>query len=110
MEYTHWWGPHWFWIVPFLFMILMIVCATRMMRCAAGWRRVRGQRTGWMPLGWCKPGKDSVAYRWVETPREILDRRYANGEITKEQYEQMKRDIESSSRSRSSGQQGAHNS
>jgi putative membrane protein len=27
--------------------------------------------------------------------REILDRRYAAGEITKEQYEQMKRDLAS---------------
>jgi putative membrane protein len=27
------------------------------------------------------------------TPRAILDRRYAAGEITKEQYDQMKRDL-----------------
>ena len=27
------------------------------------------------------------------TAREILDRRYAAGEISKEQYEQMKRDL-----------------
>ena len=27
------------------------------------------------------------------TPRVILDRRYAAGEITKEQYDQMKRDL-----------------
>ena len=27
------------------------------------------------------------------TARDILDRRYASGEITKEQYDQMKRDI-----------------
>ena len=29
------------------------------------------------------------------TPRTILDRRYAAGEITKEQYDQMKRDLAS---------------
>jgi len=29
------------------------------------------------------------------TTREILDRRYAAGEITKEQYDQMKRDLAS---------------
>lgn len=28
-----------------------------------------------------------------ETPLEILRRRYASGEITKEQFEQMKKDI-----------------
>jgi putative membrane protein len=29
-----------------------------------------------------------------ESPREILDRRYASGEITKEQYEEMRRTLE----------------
>jgi putative membrane protein len=29
------------------------------------------------------------------TPRATLDRRYAEGEITKEQYDQMKRDLAS---------------
>lgn len=31
----------------------------------------------------------------VATPREILDRRFASGEISKEQYDQMKRDLAS---------------
>jgi hypothetical protein len=30
-----------------------------------------------------------------EDARAVLDRRYANGEITKEQYEEVRRDIES---------------
>jgi len=29
-----------------------------------------------------------------ESAREILDRRYARGELTKEQYEEMKRTLE----------------
>ena len=29
-----------------------------------------------------------------ENAREILERRYANGEISKDQYDQIKRDIE----------------
>ena len=33
--------------------------------------------------------------RGVATPREILDRRFASGEISKEQYDQMKRDLAS---------------
>ncbi len=40
-----------------------------------------GQRTPNVPLA---PDAD---------PREILARRYARGEITREQYEQMKRDL-----------------
>ena len=36
-----------------------------------------------------QPRKDSS-----QTPREILDQRYARGEITREQYEIMKQDIE----------------
>jgi len=35
-----------------------------------------------------------MAYRWSETPFQILDRRYASGEITKEQYEETRRDFE----------------
>lgn len=31
---------------------------------------------------------------WKESARDILDRRLANGELTKEQYEEIKRDIE----------------
>lgn len=30
---------------------------------------------------------------WTETARDILERRSASGEITKEQFEQMKRDL-----------------
>ncbi len=29
-----------------------------------------------------------------ESARDILDRRYASGELTKDQYEQMKRDLQ----------------
>ena len=90
MEYAHCWGTHfhWFWIVPFLFMILMVICAFRMFR-----RRGVGYRAGWFPFGCCSPGRGPME-RWSgETPDQILDRRYAAGEITKEQYDQMKRDI-----------------
>lgn len=33
---------------------------------------------------------------WNESARDILDRRFANGELTKEQYEEFKREIEKS--------------
>jgi uncharacterized membrane protein len=34
--------------------------------------------------------------------RDILDRRYASGEITREQYEQMKQDLGGTSKSKNS--------
>ena len=40
--------------------------------------------------------QDPMSRQWSETPREILDQRYAGGEITKDEYEQMKHDLESS--------------
>jgi putative membrane protein len=95
MDCTQWWEPHWhgFWIIPLLFMILMFVFAARMFRRAGDWRWCLGNCTRWKPLDGGKPGQDSSEGWWSETPCQILDRRYANGEITKEQYEQMKRDI-----------------
>ncbi|MEI2734405.1 MAG: SHOCT domain-containing protein [Rhodoblastus sp.] len=47
-------------------------------------RRPR-QATGW---NWPQPPATAV-----ESARDILDKRYARGEITKDQYEAMKRDI-----------------
>lgn len=97
MDYTTWWTAqsHWFWIIPILFMVLMLVCMARMIRCAGAWRRSSGHGAPRFPAGWCNPGSGSMARWWAETPKQVLDRRYASGEITREQYEQMKRDIES---------------
>ncbi len=33
-------------------------------------------------------------HRWSRTPVDILKRRYAAGEITREQYEEMRKDLE----------------
>ena len=74
MEPWHWWWPGmgFMWIFPLLFLIVMIVFL------------FRGP--------WFWRGNDRSERR--ETPREILDRRYAAGEITKEQYEETKRTLE----------------
>ncbi len=74
-----WCGPGfgWMWIVPFLFFIVMVA----MMACF--WRH------GFRPP-WCGMLEDHEH----ETPRQILDRRYASGEITKEQYEEMMRTLQ----------------
>lgn len=70
--YSWWHGFPWMWIFPFTFLIVAIVFLAFMFR-------------GTSPFGWGSPR---------ETPRQILDRRYASGEITKEQYEEMKRSLE----------------
>lgn len=68
------WG--FMWIFPLLFFIVLLVFLFR----GPGWF--------WRDRG----GGDNKR----ESPREILDRRYANGEITKEQYEEMRRTLEQS--------------
>ncbi len=67
-----WNGFHWWWIIP---LAMMILCFIMM-------RGRRGCMTGW-----------SKSPRTTETAREILDKRYALGEISKEEYQERKRDI-----------------
>jgi putative membrane protein len=88
MYHAHYLEPHGhlFWIIPALFMVLMMVCIVRRIRSARRWRAETGGRTGWRSFGCCGPRRERTS--------QILDRRYAGGEITKEQYEQFKRDLE----------------
>ncbi len=64
-----WNGFHFWWIIP----IVMIVLCFLMMRRGGG----------------CMMGH----HRSGGSAREILDRRYASGEIGKEEYEEKKREI-----------------
>lgn len=68
-------GMGWMWIFPVMFFTVMLVALVLF------WRR------GSLP--WC----GMMGTHSHETPRQILDRRYAGGEITREQYDQMKRDL-----------------
>ena len=79
MDPSYWWwhGFGFMWIFPVLFFILMIVLLFR----GPAWFRRNGSR------------EDAPQSR-RESPREILDRTYASGEITKEQYEEMRRTLE----------------
>lgn len=74
--------------MPFLFMILMFGICFRMFWRTGNWQWSPRRHTRWQPF-WCYDLEQ-------ESPDRILERRYASGEITKEQYEQMKRDIQSS--------------
>jgi hypothetical protein len=91
MEHAHCWGTfgHWSWIVPLLVMIL--ICAGA---CRLSGRRSRDRRRGWS-FRCCGPGWDATGDRSTETPDRIIDRRYASGEITREDHARMKRDLES---------------
>jgi len=63
------------WVFPLLLFIMMIGTAIML------WRR------GMMP------GCGKIGHHGHETPRQILDRRYASGELREEQYDQMKQGL-----------------
>ncbi len=65
-------GFHWWWIIP---IAMMIFCFFMM-------RGHRGCMRGW-----------SRSPRFAESAREILEKRYALGEIGKEEYEEKRRHI-----------------
>lgn len=67
-----WNGFHWWWIIPLAMIILCFVMMGRHVGCGMGW---------------------FPSHHKAESAREILDKRYALGEISKEEYEQKKRDI-----------------
>ncbi len=75
MDRSYWWwhGFGFMWIFPMLFLIVMILFLFG-----------GGSRRFW---------RSSRHDERRESPREILDRRYASGEITKEQYEEMRRTL-----------------
>jgi putative membrane protein len=68
-----WWGPGFGWIFMILFWVLIIL--------------------GIVALGrWLFYSRDAGGA--ARGPLDILKERYARGEITREQYEQMRRDLE----------------
>lgn len=72
-------GPHffgWMWIFPVTFLIICL--ASLFVFLFRGPRWIFGRWGGHAPR---------------ETAREILDRRYASGELTKEHYEEIKRAV-----------------
>jgi putative membrane protein len=69
-------GMGWMWIFPLFFVLMM------MGMMAFFWRR--GFRQSWCGM---------MGDHQHETPRQILDRRYASGEVTKEQYDEMRHSL-----------------
>ncbi len=70
-------GPEmgWMWIVPVLFFLAM------------GGMMIMFWRRGLLPC------HAMMGHHEQETSRQILDRRYAGGELRKEQYDEMKRNL-----------------
>ena len=68
-------GMGWMWIVPLLLFLVMV--GTGML----WWR------------GFGRPWSGRIGDHFHETPRQILDRRYAGGEITKEEYNEMRSNL-----------------
>ena len=77
IEHTHFWGGYW-WIFPILMMVIM------MFFCFFGMRR-------WF---WSSGTDRDSRGDNSASALEILNRRYARGEIDREEYEQKRQDIE----------------
>jgi putative membrane protein len=67
-------GMGWMWIFPLVFFLVMVGMMGFFWRGRAPWCGMMGDHQH-------------------ETPRQILDRRYAGGELTKEKYDEMRRNL-----------------
>ena len=73
-----WWGHGMgWWIFPLVMIVVMLIICFRLF----------GRRGGMS--SWCGFGEQKDA----ETPLDILKKRYAKGEISKEEFETIKKDL-----------------
>jgi putative membrane protein len=79
-----WWGG--MWGFPWMMIMIVVIIALCFFFVCRGVHRPWGSCHG----GWGYDHKNPPA----ETPLEILKRRYAAGEINKEGFQQMKKDLD----------------
>ena len=79
------WGG--WWIFPTMMPFLMIVVVVAMLYFLFG-------RGGPRPPWWNDSDRPSGHSRDSETAIEVLKKRYAKGEITREEFEQIKKDLQ----------------
>ncbi|HSG29673.1 MAG TPA: SHOCT domain-containing protein [Candidatus Krumholzibacterium sp.] len=90
------WGGHWFWgfgIFPLIFLVMMVFCLFRWTR-ARRYRSVAGDGNGVRSFCGCRSWR---GWNWspgTGSAEEILDRRFASGDITEEQYRRMKTEMD----------------
>ena len=83
---------HWLWAIPFIFVVAGAICVLfRMWRAAP---RLMHPWSGWHMSHMSHMPQWPHAPFGHETAQQILDRRYASGEITKEQHEEMKKHLQ----------------
>ena len=76
-----WAGFGWWWIFPIAMIFMCVFMMRGRMGCMTGWSTYRSATT-------------TPAIAPSDTAREILDKRYALGEISKEEYEEKRRHID----------------
>ena len=79
-----WWGGCW--MFPIIMPLVMVGVVVAILYFAFG-------RGGCRPPWWNDSDRSSSHSKDSETAVEVLKKRYAKGEITREEFEQMKKDL-----------------
>ena len=78
-------GPGFWWIFPVIFIVLMVVMCVSMIRGG-------GMGCMWRDRHMGSPeSRDLTRRSEAESALDILDKRFAKGEVSKEEYEEMKK-------------------